>query len=407
MNAEFPPPDLRLADKARVVRMEPNARPDRAEAGGDSSLRRCDATNADGRGLIVRRASEIAPEAVDWLWPGRVAVGKHTCVAGEPGTGKSQLSIDVAATITTGRNWPCGEGQAPRGSVLILSAEDGEADTIVPRLIAAGADLDRVDIVSAVRNDNGAGRRSLNLQTDLDLLEAKIKEVGDVKVVVIDPISSYLGTVDSHRNAELRGVLEPIGEMAGRMRVAVLSITHFSKAGAGTATKALHRFIGSIAFVGAPRAAFVVIEDPEDTTRRLLLHAKNNLARPPQGLAFRVQQMLVADNIPASSIIWDAEPVALTADDVGDGKKATRSAKDEASEFLSELLSKGPMSVADLEREARAAGMLSESQRISQVKAFRSARDVLGIVPKKLGMELGWSWQLPKLPSTAEDAPVK
>ena len=142
--------------------------------------------------LVSRCAAEIRPEKIDWLWRGRLARGKHTCIAGEPGTGKSQLTIAVVAAVTTGGEWPCGEGRAPLGNVIILSAEDGAADTIIPRLLAAGADLSRVHVVSAVRNPDGS-RRALNLQHDLDLLEKKIAEVGDVVLVVVDPVSSYLG----------------------------------------------------------------------------------------------------------------------------------------------------------------------------------------------------------------------
>ena len=127
--------------------------------------------------LVSRCAAEITPEKIEWLWPGRLARGKHTCIAGEPGTGKSQLTIAVVAAVTTGGEWPCGEGQAPLGNVIILSAEDGAADTIIPRLLAAGADLSRVHVVSAVRNPDGS-RRALNLQHDLDLLEKKIAEMG-------------------------------------------------------------------------------------------------------------------------------------------------------------------------------------------------------------------------------------
>jgi RecA-family ATPase len=186
---------------------------------------------------------------VEWIWPGRIARGKHTCIAGEPGTGKSQLTIDIIAKVTTGREWPCGEGRAPLGSAIILSAEDGDADTIVPRLIAAGADRCRVRIVKAV-NDPASGRRALDLHVDLGLLEQEIRAMREVALVVVDPVSSYLGTADSHKNAEVRRVLEPLSEMAERTRTAILSVTHFSKMGAATTTKALHRFIGSIAFVG-------------------------------------------------------------------------------------------------------------------------------------------------------------
>src|SRR5262249_47056715 len=160
---------------------------------------------------------------------------------------------------------------------------------------------------------DGKGQRIFNLQTDIELLERKITKIGDVALVVIDPVSSYLGRTDSHKNSEVRGVLEPLSEMAERTHVAILTITHFSKSGAAHTTKALHRFIGSIAFTGAPRVAFAVIDDAEQEERRLFLHAKNNLAPSPQGLAFRLEQTIVGDGIVASRVYWAAEPVAITA----------------------------------------------------------------------------------------------
>ena len=346
-----------------------------------------------GDALICRCASEIAPERVDWLWPGRIARGKHTCFAGEPGTGKSQLATDIEARITMGAEWPCGEGRAPQGSIIILSAEDGEADTIVPRLLAAGADLGRVHIISAVRIED-KGRRSFNLRADLDLLERKIVELGDVGLIRIDPISAYLGKTDSHNNAEVRGVLEPIAEMAERMRIAILSITHFSKTGAASTTKALHRFIGSIAFVGAPRAAFAVIEDSSDTERRLLLHAKNNLAAPPQGLAFRLKQTIVGDlgkGIVASRVEWEQEPVTVTADEALAAEAAgaaDTSSGVEAENFLQELLAEGPVPAKQVRADVEAAAL--------SWSTVKRAKARLGIKAEKDGMDGGWSWSLPR-----------
>jgi putative DNA primase/helicase len=341
--------------------------------------------------LVSRCAAEITPEKIKWLWPGRLARGKHTCIAGEPGTGKSQLTIAVVAAVTTGGEWPCGEGQAPLGNVIILSAEDGAADTIIPRLLAAGADLSRVYVVSAVRNADGS-RRALNLQYDLDLLEKKVAEVGNVALIVVDPVSSYLGKTDSHRNSEVRGVLEPLSEMAERTRIAILSVTHFSKAGAGNTTKALHRFIGSIAFTGAPRAAFAVIEDAEYDGRRLLLHAKNNLAPPSQGLAFRLEQCLVKGDIIASRILWDTAPVTITANEALAAEAAgpeSRTAKTEAMAFLQEALAGGPMPAIAATRMAREHGLTD--------KAIRSAREALGVKIDRDGFGPGskslWSLQ--------------
>jgi RecA-family ATPase len=207
-------------------------------------------------------------------------------LAGEPGLGKSQLSAFLAAIVTTHGHWPNGEGRAELGSVIVLSAEDDAADTIVPRLSAAGAELSRVHIVSAVTTDDHNGRRLFNLQSDLSALEETIAHVGDVRLVIIDPVSSYLGKIDSHKNAEVRTVLEPIGEMASRLRVAVVAVTHFSKGGG---TSANNRIIGSIAFVAAARAAFIVSRDPDDDSRRLFVSSKNNLGPDRAGLAFRMR----------------------------------------------------------------------------------------------------------------------
>jgi AAA domain-containing protein len=335
------------------------------------------------RHLISRRASEITPRDIDFLWNGRLARGKHTCVAGEPGAGKSQLSIAIIAAITTGGEWPCGEGRAPRENVIILNAEDDVDDTIVPRLAAAGADPYRVHIVNAVTTKDGKGQTIFNLQADLDLLEKKIDEIGDVALVNIDPVSSYMGKTDSHKNSEVRGVLEPISEMAARKRTAILSVTHFSKSNSGTAPKALHRFVGSIAFVGAPRAAFAVIEDRDNKDRMLFLHAKNNMAKPPQGLAFRLEQRLV-DGLtrPVSCVAWENQPVAMTANEaLRSADKHEPTAKEDAMEFLRIMLANGPVKVMDIEKEARSAGLLRDDQLISQSKPFRAARKALGIAP--------------------------
>ena len=268
------------------------------------------AENADEYQLVIRCMADIAPEKIEWLWPGRIAIGKQTLIGGEPGLGKSQITAALAATVTTGGTWPCDEGRAPSGSVLILSAEDDAGDTIRPRLDAAGADVSAVHLISAVRQADGKGRRTFNLQADLALLEAAIERIGNVRLVIIDPVSSYLGKTDSHKNADVRGTLEPLGDMASRLRVAVVSITHFSK---GAGQSAINSFIGSIAFVAAARAAFIVTRDPDNTdpARRLFVQAKNNLAADSGGLAFRVEQRIVGKDIVASAIAWEGERIAL------------------------------------------------------------------------------------------------
>lgn len=346
--------------------------------------------------LVTRCAAEIEPKRIDYLWPGRIARGKHTAIAGEPGDGKSQLSVFIAAMVTTGGEWPCGEGRAPVGNVIIFNAEDGADDTIVPRLIAAGADLKRVHIVNAVMQEDGKGRRSFNLQSDLALLEKKIAEIGEVALVNIDPVSSYMGKTDSHKNSEVRGALEPLSEMAERMRVAILSVTHFSKTGASNNGKALHRFIGSIAFVGAPRAAFAVIQDTENEGRMLLLLAKTNMGAKPQGLAYRLAQRIVGqegEGIVASYVAFDSTPVTVSADEAMRASEdgSDREAAGEAEEFLRDKLSAGSAPAKEAEEDARALMIMP--------RTLRRARKKLGVISRRESEGRDgrghWMWSLP------------
>jgi AAA domain len=354
--------------------------------------RRDDGRKANKSGeLVICRASEIEPEAISWLWAGRIALGKQTLIAGEPGLGKSQLSISIIAAVTTGGMWPNGEGCAPRGSAVILSAEDGVADTTIPRLIAAGADRERVYIVSAVRSTDQDGRRTFNLQTDLALLEQKLDLIGDVRLVVIDPVSSYMGAIDSHKNTEVRSVLESVGEMAARRGVALLGVTHFSKGGG---QKAINSFIGSIAFIAAARTAFAVLNDPDDGERRLFLPVKNNLAPMNAGLAFRILQHIVktptVDTV-ASAIGWEDATVTMSADSVlsSHGGDKSPTAKMECERFLEEILSNGWMAVSDIAAEAVAAGLHAEGKEIQNNKSMRSARAALSIITRREGFGRG------------------
>jgi len=133
--------------------------------------------------------------------------------------GKSQITCAIAAAITNGGPWPNNEGHATQGSVLMLSAEDDVADTIRPRLEAAGADVSRVHMLEAVRTNEG-GRRGLDLSRDIAQLEKALAQVPDTQAIIIDPLSAYMGKIDSHRATDVRfGVLAPLQDLAQRARV--------------------------------------------------------------------------------------------------------------------------------------------------------------------------------------------
>jgi putative DNA primase/helicase len=365
-----------------------------------------------GRRLISHRASDIQPERLVWIWGGRIARGKVMLIGGPPGLGKSQVTANIAATVSIGGHWPCQEGSAPDGEVIILSAEDGIADTIVPRLIAAGANLDRIHIVAAATKPDGTGRKTFSLKADVDLLEKKATEIGTVRLIIIDPISAYMGGADGNGNVETREVLEPLAEMANRLGIAVVAVTHLNKGGTGGQT-ALNRFVGSIAFVAAARSTYLIIEDPEDNGRRLFLEAKNNLGPKSKGLAFRVEQRLIDDDILASNISWATDHVTASVDEAllaSETQGGVRSGKDDAADFLRTVLAAGALPVLEIEQEARAAGLLGAENSISQNKAFRSARTLLGVTPQRIGGTGAtgkWVWELPpppKVPSGGLDA---
>ena len=350
-------------------------------------------TGSDSRSpaLIATKASEVEIKPVEWLWPGRIPQGKLTLLAGEPGAGKSTLTYFLAAAVTVGADFPRNEGHCPGGgSVIIFSAEDDMADTIAPRLMAAGADLECVEIITGV--SAGIDRaRSFNLATDLPALKAKIAEMQDLRLIVIDPIASYLGRADSHKNAEVRAVLEPLVQVAAETGAAVVGVTHFAKS---PDIKAMNKIIGSIGFVGVARAAFVVVRDPEseDDARRLFLRVKGTLARDLGGLAFRIEQLEVKPGIVPSCARWLEDEVMVTADDVMASEKdsASPTARAEAESVLRTILKDAPRPQTEVKRETKQAG-------VSWRTVERAKRD-LGVIAKRsggAGADGWWEWSLP------------
>lgn len=329
---------------------------------------------------VAVQLSTVTPTRVEWVWPGRVARGKLTVVSSDPGLGKSLLTLDGAARVTTGALWPYGRGAAPLGSVVILSAEDAVADTIRPRLDAAGGDARRVHVVQAIRT--GDRERPFDLTTDIAALESLIRQIEDVVFISVDPLNAYLGRTDSHRDASMRGVLMPLAAMAERTDVAVVAVIHLNKATKETARKAIYRTTGSIALPAAARMAFIVAEHPEDPARRVLVHQKNNLAPAPPTLGFRI----VATEAEVPRVEWESAPVAgLTADDVLASPESDEAVPD-AVAFLEELLAHGPVPADQGLREATAL-RLSEA-------AVRRAKAKLGVRSVRAGWapDDGWLW---------------
>jgi putative DNA primase/helicase len=329
-----------------------------------------------GDTAITRRLDTVMPEAVQWLWPGRIPRGKLTLVIGDPGLGKSFLMLDAMARVTRGARWADG-APAPVGDCILMSAEDGLADTIRPRLDALDADICRVHALTAVRDEDGALERGFSLERDLHHLEDVIKKTSAI-LVGIDPLSAYLGSKDSYKDSEIRGLLGPLAALAERTGVAIVAIIHLTK---DQQRRALYRALGSIAFVAAARAVLAVGKDPEDEDRRILVTVKNNLAAPAPALAFTLRR---------GTLDWYAGTVeGVDADAVLSPASEERGERQDANDFLRELLADGEVASKDIMKAAEANG-------VSRATLFRSKRQ-LGIVARRVGFgkQGTWYWSLP------------
>jgi len=318
---------------------------------------------------------DVKSKPIDWLWPGYLAKGKLSLVVGHPGQGKSTLTASIAAIVSSGGVWPVSEAPVPAGDVVILSAEDDIADTLRPRLEAAGADIERVRVLKGVKR--ASRTHSFSLVKDIERLRGLSADL-----LIIDPISSYLDGIDTHKNAEVRSTLEPLCLMAEQQNMAILGVSHLNKA---EKLDTISRVSGSMAFVAVARAVHIVVPDESVAERRLFLPIKNNIGPDGQGLAFSIEPRCVDNDIQTSAVVWESEYVAKPTG-LG-GHASVRSALDKATDFLREILRKKSLPASEINRLAKLQGY-SEA-------TIRRAADCLNIVKKKEGMKGPWLWSLP------------
>jgi hypothetical protein len=319
--------------------------------------------------------------APEWVWPDRIARGKLTVLGGAPGSGKSALVTDVLARVTVGSAWPCQEGVAPKGAVLLIEPQ-GDPDVFGLRFRAAGGDWARLHVLREIKD--GTKARPFDLEKDLAGLAPLIEGIKDLRLIAIDavPVSGGRGQAAARKADAL---FESLAALARRHNVAVLAIARQS--GADYVNRKPISF-GTLPLTAA-RTAFLVEADPNDEGRRLLLQVKNELAGDPGTLAFGIERRENAAGIAFAPAKPTVRPRELTARDA----PAFHSAKAEAIAFLRELFSKtAHLKVIDVEAEARDAGVLKPGQAISQCRALRDARMALGFTVIRAGFGPGGSW---------------
>ncbi len=342
---------------------------------------------------IVTNLADVVEESISWLWPGRLAYGKFNLLDGDPGDGKSLFTVDLAARVSTGRPLPGFTSCYEPASVVILAAEDGIADTIKPRFTAAGGDPALVHVMTGTRRGKKDGFPSLT--KDIEALGGLVRAVG-ARVVIIDPLTSYLGGCDTHKDAEVRQALSPLVAMAGETGACVLAVRHLSKS---EARAALYRGGGSIAFIGVARGALLLARHPDDKARRVVAVSKSNLAAEATSWVFSV----TVDPAGRPSVAWEPRPSELTAEDLVKamderGKSAgPDSATGQAEAFLRKALAHGPRPSKDVEEEAREAHGISERTLNRGRQALKVTASVSTIPPatKKGFPRRVWTLALP------------
>jgi len=352
-----------------------------------------DAASIIGGPVLICMA-DVQPCEVKWLWPGRIPLGRISLLVGRPGEGKSFATTDVAARVSTGAPWPDGSGNAPRGSVIFICAEDDPADTIRPRLDAHHADVSRVKVLAIVRrfDDDGKPHDVMFTLADLASLKAALIATPDCVLIVIDPIGSFLGgSTDAHRDNAVRSVLAPVAALAAKYGPAVLIVMHRRKSAGDTADDTA---LGSRAFTGIARAVWHLSRDPKNKSRRLLLAGKCNLSAEGSGLAFSI-----GGTPPA--ICWEKSPVAMSADDAMEGERDERGRpaderRDAADWLQSELADLQEHPADDLRKAATEAGIVW--------RTLQRAADALEVRRHRPGFGKGFVWRLPKPGTPPADA---
>jgi len=363
------------------------------DAPGTVNFKKTPATSETSkRSISLIVASSIKPESQKWLWQNRVPLDTISNIVGEPDKGKGVVTADLVARLSTGRDFPDGAKNPFGGPVksLMVIAEDSLKTTVVPRLMQHGANLDNVLFLDSVlmSQDGKKGERQLALDTDIAIIRQMLRDNPDIRFVVVDTVTSYMGNKNHYKDTEMRQILLPLRNLAEETRVTFLLIAHFNKT---VTASAMNRTGGSIALTAVPRAVWTCVVDPEDKDRFLFLSVKGNLGKRMRGMSYTISEAFIAlpDNPHSSvpSLTWGCDPVEIDADDaLAKGSDQEERGVSKAIKFLGEYLADGKPHKSSTIYEA------AEQQGLAEI-AIRRARAKMGVETKR--STLYWHMRLP------------
>ena len=340
----------------------------------------------------LEQASSLKIIPIRWLWQGWLARGKLQILAGSPGTGKTTIAMSLAATVSSAGCFPCGT-PANRGNVLIWTGEDDPSDTLAPRLVASGAELANVFFVRGTVVDGE--QRSFDPGRDIRLLVVEAKRIGNVQLLIVDPVvSAIIG--DGHKANDVRRGLQPLVDLAQILDCAVLGITHFSKGSSGR--DPLERVMGSQAFGALARVVLVAAKEASSEEgsppRRFVARAKSNIGPDGGGFDYQLHQTELESHkgVVAAYVAWQGAIQGSARDllgavEVDEAGGDDASERNDAKQFLTSLLSDGPLPVRGIKADAVGAGY--------SWRTIERAKKDAGIEARKLGLKEGWVWALP------------
>jgi putative DNA primase/helicase len=352
---------------------------------------------------VLRRGDEVVLKKIKWLWTDRVPLGKLTLYAGNPDNGKSLAALDLAKRITTGEKFPDCENFTPPSEVLVLVGEDDVDDTAATRLVAAHADMTKIHFLESMRRPGSSEESEVRFDMDLPALEKALAQHPNIRLIIVDPISNYLGDTSMVAEQDARGILIPLKRIAQRQNVAVVIVMHLNKK---SELEAISRVGGAMAFIGVARCSWLFVRDATSDDGQLkdsfsMARIKNNLVKASgSGLAYHIEARPI--DIPGEAegawtpyIVWDAA-IDKTADDVlsrvkrnGPGRpEGTAPKLQEAKDWLEAKLQDGALTAKDIIMHAKEEKNIKEG-------VLRTAMHELGIKPKQIARE--WMWELPEM----------
>lgn len=335
---------------------------------------------------------DVKPRRVEWLWSGLIPFGAITVLSGQPGLGKSLLTVKIAADLSAGLL-----GQP--GDVLMLTAEDPTAEVVVPRLIAARAELASIHFPEL--EDQGLSI-PVRFPGDTESLSELVRE-HRARLVVIDPLTAHLaGGIDSFKDQSIRDALAPLAALAEEQRIAIIVVAHLNK---GQSTDPIQRLGGSIGLPAAARSVLLLGQDPDDPegaggSKRVLAHVKSNFGRPAASRAFRIASAIVENSFGdhETAEIIEVGPSAYQGSDllISSNETDLPEVTNESVAFLRAVLAEGARKVSDIAPEAEQAGLPWETVKRAKKAAGVRAR-------KQRGVRNGpWLWELTDEPQATE-----